>query len=68
ARMRIRRVTVPSDPAGRVDDEQIAEVLANWTGIPVYKLTEEETARLQRMTGELHKRIVGQDDAVGAVS
>ena len=51
-----------------VDDEQIAEVLANWTGIPVYKLTEEETSRLLRMEDELHKRIVGQDDAVKAVS
>jgi ATP-dependent Clp protease ATP-binding subunit ClpC len=51
-----------------VDDEQIAEVLANWTGIPVYKLTEEETARLLRMEDELHKRLVGQDDAVKAVS
>jgi ATP-dependent Clp protease ATP-binding subunit ClpC len=52
----------------QVDDEQIAEILANWTGIPVYKLTEEETARLLRMEDELHKRIVGQEDAVKAVS
>ncbi|WP_346139564.1 AAA family ATPase, partial [Saccharopolyspora erythraea] len=51
-----------------VDDEQIAEVLANWTGIPVFKLTEEETTRLLRMEDELHKRIIGQDDAVKAVS
>jgi ATP-dependent Clp protease ATP-binding subunit ClpC len=56
------------DVVSEVDDEQIAEVLANWTGIPVYKLTEEETARLLRMEDELHKRIVGQDDAVRAVS
>ncbi|MEH1130908.1 AAA family ATPase, partial [Micromonospora sp. CPCC 206061] len=48
--------------------EQIAEVLANWTGIPVYKLTEEETSRLLRMEDELHKRVVGQEDAVKAVS
>ena len=47
-----------------VDDEQIAEVLANWTGIPVFKLTEEETTRLLRMEDEMHKRIIGQDDAV----
>ncbi|MDQ7909727.1 AAA family ATPase, partial [Phytohabitans sp. ZYX-F-186] len=47
---------------------QIAEVLANWTGIPVYKLTEEETSRLLRMEDELHKRVVGQEDAVKAVS
>lgn len=56
------------DVVSEVDDEQIAEVLANWTGIPVYKLTEEETARLLRMEDELHKRIVGQQDAVKAVS
>ncbi len=51
-----------------VDEDQIAEVLATWTGIPVYKLTEEETARLLRMEDELHKRIIGQEDAVNAVS
>jgi ATP-dependent Clp protease ATP-binding subunit ClpC len=51
-----------------VDDEQIAEVLGNWTGIPVYKLTEEETSRLLRMEDELHKRVIGQEDAVKAVS
>ena len=51
-----------------VDEEAIAEVLSIWTGIPVYKLTEEETARLLRMEDELHKRVVGQEDAVRAVS
>jgi ATP-dependent Clp protease ATP-binding subunit ClpC len=51
-----------------VDEEVIAEVLANWTGIPVYKLTEEETAKLLRMEEELHRRIIGQDDALKAVS
>lgn len=51
-----------------VGEEQIAEVLGNWTGIPVFKLTEEESARLLRMEDELHKRIIGQDDAVKAVS
>jgi ATP-dependent Clp protease ATP-binding subunit ClpC len=56
------------DVVSEVDDEQIAEVLANWTGIPVYKLTEEETSRLLRMEDELHKRVVGQIDAVRAVS
>ncbi len=56
------------DVVSEVDDEQIAEVLANWTGIPVYKLTEEETSRLLRMEDELHKRLVGQHDAVKAVS
>ena len=51
-----------------VDEEVIAEVLANWTGIPVYKLTEEETAKLLRMEEELHKRVIGQEDAIKAVS
>ena len=51
-----------------VDEDVIAEVLANWTGIPVYKLTEEETARLLRLEEELHKRVVGQEDAINALS
>ncbi|GGG80267.1 ATP-dependent Clp protease ATP-binding subunit [Corynebacterium pelargi] len=51
-----------------VGEEQIAEVLGNWTGIPVFKLTEEESSRLLRMEDELHKRIIGQDDAVKSVS
>ncbi|MEY2958865.1 MAG: hypothetical protein RLZZ01_1433 [Actinomycetota bacterium] len=51
-----------------VDEEAIAEVLSLWTGIPVYKLTEEETAKLLRMEDELHKRIIGQENAVSAVS
>jgi ATP-dependent Clp protease ATP-binding subunit ClpC len=56
------------DVVAEVDDEQIAEVLANWTGIPVFKLTEAETTRLLRMEDELHKRIIGQHQAVNAVS
>ncbi|HVE96027.1 MAG TPA: ATP-dependent Clp protease ATP-binding subunit [Pseudonocardiaceae bacterium] len=56
------------DVVAEVDEEQIAEVLANWTGIPVFKLTEEETTRLLRMEDELHKRIIGQHEAVKAVS
>ena len=51
-----------------IDEEQIAEVLAQWTGIPVQSLTEEETAKLLRMEDELHKRIVGQHEAIQAVS
>src|ERR1700710_561371 len=56
------------DVVSEVDDEQIAEVLATWTGIPVYKLTEEETARLLRMEDELHRRVIGQEQAIKAVS
>ena len=51
-----------------VDEEAIADVLSLWTGIPVYKLTEEETAKLLRMEDELHKRVIGQEDAIHAVS
>ena len=51
-----------------VDEEVIAEVLSMWTGIPVYQLTEEETAKLLRMEDELHKRVIGQEDAVKALS
>jgi ATP-dependent Clp protease ATP-binding subunit ClpC len=51
-----------------VDEEAIAEVLSIWTGIPVYKLTEEETARLINMEDELHRRIIGQENAIKAVS
>ena len=51
-----------------VGEDQIADVLANWTGIPVFKLTESESSRLLHMEDELHKRIIGQDEAVKAVS
>jgi ATP-dependent Clp protease ATP-binding subunit ClpC len=51
-----------------IDEEEIAEVLAQWTGIPVHRLTEEETARLVHMEDELHRRIIGQHDAIVAVS
>ncbi len=51
-----------------VDEESIAEVLAMWTGIPVYKLTEEETTKLLRMEDELHERVIGQEQAIKSVS
>ncbi len=51
-----------------IDEEEIAEVLAQWTGIPVHRLTEEETSRLLNMEEELHKRIIGQSDGITAVS
>ena len=51
-----------------VNEETIAEVLAVWTGIPVYRLTEEETSKLLRMEDELHRRIIGQNEAVSALS
>ncbi|HET7276597.1 MAG TPA: ATP-dependent Clp protease ATP-binding subunit [Dermatophilaceae bacterium] len=56
------------DIVAEVDEELIAEVLAASTGIPVFKLTEEESSRLLHMEDELHKRIVGMDDAIKALS
>ena len=51
-----------------VDAEDIAEVVGKWTGIPVSKMLESEKAKLLRLEDELHKRIIGQDDAVSAVA
>ena len=51
-----------------VDDEDIAEVVAKWTGIPVSKLMEGEVAKLIHMEERLHERVIGQDEAVEAVS
>ena len=56
------------DVVAEVDEELIAEVLAASTGIPVFKLTEEESSRLLNMEAELHKRIVGMDEAIKALS
>ncbi len=53
---------------GTVGEEEIAAIVSSWTGVPVSQLTEEESNRLLKMEGELHKRIVGQDEAVTAVS
>jgi ATP-dependent Clp protease ATP-binding subunit ClpC len=56
------------DVVAEVDEELIAEVLATATGIPIVKLSEEESSRLLRMEDELHKRVIGQDDAIKALS
>ncbi|MGA0866035.1 MAG: ATP-dependent Clp protease ATP-binding subunit [Candidatus Nanopelagicaceae bacterium] len=56
------------DVVADVDEELIAEVLSTATGIPVFKLTEAETARLIRMEDELHKRVIGQEQAIHALS
>ncbi|MEY4491825.1 MAG: hypothetical protein RL085_236 [Actinomycetota bacterium] len=53
---------------GVVDEGLIAEVLAQATGIPVFKLTEEESTKLIFMEDELHKRVIGQEDAIRAIS
>ncbi|HYJ62078.1 MAG TPA: ATP-dependent Clp protease ATP-binding subunit, partial [Actinomycetota bacterium] len=56
------------DVLSEIDEEEIAEVLSLWTGIPVFKLTEEETEKLLRMEDELHRRIISQQEAISAVS
>ena len=52
------------DVLSEIDEEEIAEVLSLWTGIPVFKLTEEETEKLLRMEDELHQRIISQQEAI----
>ncbi len=52
----------------KVTDEEIAEVVSKWTGIPVSKMLEGERAKLLRMEDALHKRVIGQDMAIAAVS
>lgn len=56
------------DAFGEVTPEVIADVLAASTGVPVYKITEEETSRLLKMEDELHKRVIGQENAIKALS
>ncbi|MDD3925952.1 MAG: ATP-dependent Clp protease ATP-binding subunit, partial [bacterium] len=60
------------EPAGQseavVTEEDIAQVVAKWTGVPVARMVEKEADRLMRMEEELHQRVIGQEEAVGAVS
>ncbi len=51
-----------------VTEEEIAQVISTWTGVPVYKLTEVESTRLMKLENEMHKRVIGQEDAISAVS
>ena len=57
-----------SDEIAEVGDQEIAEVLAMSTGIPVVRLTQTETTKLLKMEDELHKRVIGQDEAVKALA
>jgi ATP-dependent Clp protease ATP-binding subunit ClpC len=65
-------VAAPSGPdldrAPMVTEEDIAHIVASWTGVPVQKLTESESAKLLNMEETLHQRLIGQDEAVKAVS
>jgi ATP-dependent Clp protease ATP-binding subunit ClpC len=51
-----------------IGEEEIADIVSMWTGIPVFKLTEAETQKLMRMEDELHKRVIGQHEAIKVVS
>jgi len=62
ARVRIKNPSAQEDV--EVKEEEIAHIVSTWTGVPVARLTEEESARLMRLEEELHQRVVGQDDAV----
>ena len=57
-----------SDSSPLVNEEDIAQIVASWTGVPVQKLTESESVKLLNMEETLHKRLIGQDEAVKAVS
>src|SRR5207245_549001 len=59
---------LPDHAIAEVNEELIAEVLATATGIPVFKLTEEESQRLLRMEDELHRRVIGQNEAIKSLS
>jgi ATP-dependent Clp protease ATP-binding subunit ClpC len=56
------------DPSPIVDEEDIAQIVASWTGVPVNKLTESESEKLLHMEDTLHQRLVGQEEAVKAIS
>ena len=60
--------TGQADAVATVDEDLVAEVLSLSTGIPVFKLTEEETDRLRNMEAELHQRVIGQDEAIKSLS
>jgi ATP-dependent Clp protease ATP-binding subunit ClpC len=60
--------TRTEDDSPIVTEEDIAQIVASWTGVPVNKLTESESEKLLNMEGTLHQRLIGQDEAVKAVS
>jgi ATP-dependent Clp protease ATP-binding subunit ClpC len=57
-----------ADEQPEIGEEEIADIVSMWTGIPVFKLTEAESQKLIRMEEELHKRVIGQEEAIVAVS
>ncbi len=61
-------VAAAAESGPMVTEEDIAQIVASWTGVPVQKLTESESAKLLNMEETLHQRLIGQDEAVKAVS
>ncbi|SBO42897.1 ATP-dependent Clp protease ATP-binding subunit [Cyanobium sp. NIES-981] len=64
----VATVTEDGERSPMVSEEDIAHIVASWTGVPVQKLTESESAKLLNMEETLHQRLIGQDEAVKAVS
>src|SRR4051794_4769981 len=62
------RASAGDEEQPEIGEEEIADIVSMWTGIPVFKLTEAESQKLVRMEEELHKRVVGQEEAIVAVS
>ena len=60
--------SLPSSDPDLVDEDLVAEVLSVWTGIPVHRITEEESSKLLHLEAELHQRIIGQDQAVTSLA
>ncbi|MCP4753226.1 MAG: AAA domain-containing protein, partial [Proteobacteria bacterium] len=54
--------------AGMVDEETIAELISKWTGVPVSRMLEGEAEKLVHMEGRIHERVIGQDEAITAIS
>lgn len=66
SKLKSKKVADNKKPVVTADD--IAEVIAQWTGVPVKQITRKESERLLNLEKELHKRVIGQNDAIGAVS
>ncbi|MDQ2982460.1 MAG: ATP-dependent Clp protease ATP-binding subunit [Actinomycetota bacterium] len=62
------RTSEGAEEQPEIGEEEIADIVSMWTGIPVFKLTEAESQKLIRMEHELHKRVIGQEEAIVAVS
>ena len=67
-KLEMQSLTIQKKKEIKVTEEDIAKILSSWTGIPVYRLTEEETQKLLRMEKEIQKRVVSQYEAIKVVS